>query len=77
MIRTIPKGVTAPAVKDGKVRAMQRFVSDASWDDENIGHKYRSNDYFWYRRQVSEGTKCIEQHSAENTCVVELSAMGH
>jgi len=32
----------ALAVKDGKVRAMQRFVSDAPWDDENIEHKYRS-----------------------------------
>ena len=32
----------ALAVKDGKVRAMQRFVSDAPWDDENIAYKYRS-----------------------------------
>jgi SRSO17 transposase len=32
----------ALAVKDGNVRAMQRFVSDAPWDDERIGHKYRS-----------------------------------
>ena len=32
----------ALAVKDGNVRAMQRFVSDAEWDDENIIIKYRS-----------------------------------
>ena len=30
------------AVKGGKVRAMQRFVSDAEWDDDNIIVKYRS-----------------------------------
>jgi len=29
-------------VKDGRVRAMQRFVSDAEWDDEKILFKYRS-----------------------------------
>ena len=28
-------------VKDGKVRAMQRFISDAEWDDANIEIKYR------------------------------------
>ena len=32
----------ALAVKDGNVRAMQRFVSDAEWDDDNIMTKYRS-----------------------------------
>ena len=32
----------ALAVKDGNVRAMQRFVSDAEWDDKNIMTKYRS-----------------------------------
>jgi SRSO17 transposase len=32
----------ALAVKDGNVRAMQRFVSDAEWDDEKIFTKYRS-----------------------------------
>jgi SRSO17 transposase len=32
----------ALAVEDGNVRAMQRFVSDAPWDDDNIGAKYRS-----------------------------------
>ena len=32
----------ALAVKDGNVRAMQRFISDAEWDDENIMTKYRS-----------------------------------
>ncbi len=32
----------ALAVKDGNVRAMQRFVSDAPWDDTEIGIKYRS-----------------------------------
>jgi len=32
----------ALAVKDGNVRAMQRFVSDAPWDDDNIIAKYRS-----------------------------------
>lgn len=32
----------ALAVKDGNVRAMQRFVSDAEWDDDNIMIKYRS-----------------------------------
>jgi SRSO17 transposase len=32
----------ALAVKDGNVRAMQRFVSDAPWDDDNIISKYRS-----------------------------------
>ena len=30
------------AVEGAKVRAMQRFVSDAPWDDEKIMHKYRS-----------------------------------
>jgi len=29
-------------VKDGKVRAMQRFISDVQWDDDNIMAKYRS-----------------------------------
>jgi SRSO17 transposase len=32
----------ALSVEDGKVRAMQRFISDAPWDDENIMVKYRS-----------------------------------
>jgi SRSO17 transposase len=32
----------ALAVKGGNVRAMQRFVSDAPWDDTGIGYKYRS-----------------------------------
>ena len=32
----------AIAMEGGKVRAMQRFVSDAPWDDENIERKYRS-----------------------------------
>ena len=32
----------ALAIKDGNVRSMQRFVSDAPWDDNNIGIKYRS-----------------------------------
>jgi SRSO17 transposase len=32
----------ALAVQDGNVRAMQRFVSDAPWDDTGIGIKYRS-----------------------------------
>ena len=32
----------ALALKDGNVRAMQRFVSVAQWDDENILSKYRS-----------------------------------
>ena len=32
----------ALAVKDGNVRAMQRFVSDAPWDEENMMSKYRS-----------------------------------
>jgi SRSO17 transposase len=30
------------AVEGGKVRAMQRFISDAIWDDERIMTKYRS-----------------------------------
>jgi len=30
------------AVEGGKVRAMQRFVSDAPWDDDKIMSKYRS-----------------------------------
>jgi hypothetical protein len=30
------------AVEGGRVRAMQRFVSDAIWDDERIMTKYRS-----------------------------------
>jgi len=30
------------STEGGKVRAMQRFVSDAPWDDENIVRKYRS-----------------------------------
>jgi SRSO17 transposase len=33
----------ALAVKGGKVRPMQRFVSDAPWDDDNIITKYRSS----------------------------------
>jgi SRSO17 transposase len=33
----------AIATEGGKVRAMQRFVSDAPWDDEEIEHKYRSS----------------------------------
>ena len=32
----------ALAIEDGNVRAMQRFVSDAEWDDGNIEIKYRS-----------------------------------
>ena len=32
----------ALAVKDGNVRAMQRFISVAQWDDENILSKYRN-----------------------------------
>ena len=32
----------ALAIKDGNVRAMQRFVSDAQWDDNNIIAKYRN-----------------------------------
>lgn len=32
----------ALSVEDGNVRAMQRFVSDAPWDDEKIMLKYRS-----------------------------------
>lgn len=31
----------ALAVKDGNVRALQRFVSDAPWDDDNMITKYR------------------------------------
>lgn len=31
----------ALAVKDGNVRALQRFITDAPWDDENIISKYR------------------------------------
>jgi len=30
------------AVEGGKVRAMQRFVSDAPWDDKKIIYKYRN-----------------------------------
>ena len=38
-----PKSIEpiALAVKDGNVRAMQRFVSDAPWDDDKIIIKYR------------------------------------
>ena len=32
----------ALAVKDGNVRALQRFVSDAPWDDEEMIARYRS-----------------------------------
>ena len=32
----------ALAVEDGNVRALQRFVSDASWDEDNMIAKYRS-----------------------------------
>ena len=32
----------ALAVKDGNVRAMQRFISTAQWDDDSIASKYRS-----------------------------------
>jgi SRSO17 transposase len=32
----------ALAVKDGNVRALQRFVSDAPWDEDNMIGKYRS-----------------------------------
>jgi SRSO17 transposase len=31
-----------PFPKSGKIRAMQRFVSEAAWDDERILEKYRS-----------------------------------
>jgi SRSO17 transposase len=30
------------SIEGGKVRAMQRFVSDAPWDDDRITYKYRS-----------------------------------
>lgn len=33
----------ALAVKDGNVRAMQRFISDAEWDDSKIMIKYRNH----------------------------------
>ena len=33
----------ALAVKDGNVRAMQRFISRAPWDDDKIMSKYRSS----------------------------------
>jgi len=33
----------AIAMEGGKIRAMQRFVSDAPWDDEKIVHKHRSS----------------------------------
>ena len=33
----------ALALKDGNVRAMQRFVSDAPWDDAKMIYKYRSH----------------------------------
>ena len=32
----------ALSVKGGKIRAMQRFISDAVWDDDKILRKYRS-----------------------------------
>ena len=32
----------ALAVKDGNVRAMQRFVSDAPWSEDKMIAKYRS-----------------------------------
>lgn len=32
----------AMAVKDGNVRALQRFVSDAPWDEDNMIAKYRN-----------------------------------
>ena len=32
----------ALAVEGGKIRAMQRFISDAIWDDDGILNKYRS-----------------------------------
>ena len=32
----------ALAVKDGNVRALQRFISDAPWDEINMISKYRS-----------------------------------
>jgi len=32
----------ALAVEDGNVRTMQRFISDAPWDDDRILAKYRS-----------------------------------
>ena len=32
----------ALALKDGNIRALQRFVSDAPWDDDRIMSKYRS-----------------------------------
>ena len=32
----------ALAVEDGNVRALQRFVSDAPWNDKKMAHKYRS-----------------------------------
>ena len=32
----------ALSVENGNVRALQRFVSDAPWDDKKIAYKYRS-----------------------------------
>ena len=32
----------ALAIEDGNVRSMQRFVSDAPWDDDKMIAKYRS-----------------------------------
>ena len=32
----------ALAIKDGNVRALQRFVSDAPWDDDKMEFKYRN-----------------------------------
>jgi len=32
----------ALALKDGNVRSLQRFVSDAPWDDDRIMSRYRS-----------------------------------
>ena len=44
----------ALAVKDGNVRVLQRFVSDAPWDDDRMAFKYRSYVIFWNDAQKSE-----------------------
>ena len=41
MFRRIPIETMALKVKKAKVRAIQRFISEATQDDEKMIHKYR------------------------------------
>ena len=60
------------AIEGAKVRAMQRFVSDAPWDEEKIVHKYRKTDKYkqssknWPSLQPEAQSKQAKQFRAAN-----------